>query len=366
MKLHVVSFQVPFPADYGGAIDVYYKLKALKEKGYEVTLHTFVYGNRSMQRALEELCTRVYYYRRRTGLRQQFSVLPYIVSTRRNKELIRQLCQDNAPILFEGLHTCYYLDHPALEHRKKIVRMHNIEHEYYWQLALQAKLNWRAVYYLVEALRLRFFERKLHHSQLICAITRADAQKLSKRYTDTSVIHLPCFFDTSSPQTIAETRRIVLYQGNLSVEENHRSATFILRQIAPRCPDVQFVIAGRAPHLGDVPPNVQVVPNPTDSELDMLLCTARIHLMLTFQPTGIKLKLLNALIKGQGHIIANHDMLYGHSLGQFCVSADKTSEIVRSIQQLIDQPIEASELEKRKENLQKIKKAGISRLSLFQ
>ena len=30
MKLHVVSFQVPFPPDYGGVIDVYYKLKALK------------------------------------------------------------------------------------------------------------------------------------------------------------------------------------------------------------------------------------------------------------------------------------------------------------------------------------------------
>lgn len=36
MKLHVVSFQVPFPPDYGGLIDVYYKLKALKEAGCSV------------------------------------------------------------------------------------------------------------------------------------------------------------------------------------------------------------------------------------------------------------------------------------------------------------------------------------------
>ena len=36
MKLHVVSFQVPFPPDYGGLIDVYYKLKALKEAGDEI------------------------------------------------------------------------------------------------------------------------------------------------------------------------------------------------------------------------------------------------------------------------------------------------------------------------------------------
>ena len=29
-RLHVVSLQVPFPPDYGGVIDIYYKLKALK------------------------------------------------------------------------------------------------------------------------------------------------------------------------------------------------------------------------------------------------------------------------------------------------------------------------------------------------
>ena len=43
MKLHVVSFQVPFPPDYGGLIDVYYKLKALKEAGCSVVLHTYRY-----------------------------------------------------------------------------------------------------------------------------------------------------------------------------------------------------------------------------------------------------------------------------------------------------------------------------------
>ena len=29
-KIHVISFQVPYPPNYGGAIDVYYKLQSLK------------------------------------------------------------------------------------------------------------------------------------------------------------------------------------------------------------------------------------------------------------------------------------------------------------------------------------------------
>ena len=366
MKLHVVSFQVPYPADYGGAIDVYYKLKALKEAGYEIVLHTYAYGDRIHQDVPADVYDQIYYYQRETGWKRQFSLLPYIVSTRRDEELLHRLCQDDAPILFEGLHTCYPLDHPLLKHRKKIVRMHNIEHEYYWRLACQTGLNWRTLYYAIEALRLRLFERKLHHAQLICAITKADAQKLSRKYGSASVVHLPCFFDLSFPPSSVETNRFVLYQGNLAIEENHRAALFIIRQIAPRCPDTLFVIAGRNPHLGNVPRNVEVVENPTDEHLDLLLRTARIHLMLTFQPTGIKLKLLNALVKGQGHIIANHDMLYGHSLGQLCIRADRPAEIADKIHRFIDQEPEASELEKRRKTLQKIKKAGISRLSLFQ
>ena len=42
--LHIVSFDVPYPPDYGGAIDVYYKLKALHEEGIKIYLHCFEYG----------------------------------------------------------------------------------------------------------------------------------------------------------------------------------------------------------------------------------------------------------------------------------------------------------------------------------
>ena len=42
--IHIVSFDVPFPPEYGGVIDVYFKAKALSEKGLKVLLHCFQYG----------------------------------------------------------------------------------------------------------------------------------------------------------------------------------------------------------------------------------------------------------------------------------------------------------------------------------
>jgi len=43
-KLHIVSFDVPYPANYGGVIDVFYKLKALHSLGIEIYFHVFEYG----------------------------------------------------------------------------------------------------------------------------------------------------------------------------------------------------------------------------------------------------------------------------------------------------------------------------------
>ena len=41
--VNIVSFNIPYPPNYGGVIDVFYKIKALSKEGYEVYLHTFIY-----------------------------------------------------------------------------------------------------------------------------------------------------------------------------------------------------------------------------------------------------------------------------------------------------------------------------------
>jgi hypothetical protein len=57
-QLHVISFDNPFPPNYGGVIDVYYKLKALFEAGVEINLHVFEYG-RERSTELSKICKTV-------------------------------------------------------------------------------------------------------------------------------------------------------------------------------------------------------------------------------------------------------------------------------------------------------------------
>ena len=59
LALNVVSFDVPFPPNYGGVIDVYYKLVALRDSGVKIYLHAFVYG-RQPSPQLEQICEKVY------------------------------------------------------------------------------------------------------------------------------------------------------------------------------------------------------------------------------------------------------------------------------------------------------------------
>src|SRR5512133_461777 len=101
--LHIISFDIPFPPNYGGVIDVYYKLKTLHSLGVKIHLHCFEYPGRSRSEDLNALCEEVFYYPRITGLRSAFSFAPYIVSSRKSEELMKNLLKDEHPILFEGL-----------------------------------------------------------------------------------------------------------------------------------------------------------------------------------------------------------------------------------------------------------------------
>lgn len=134
--LHIVSLNIPLPANYGGVIDIWNKIKALSENGVKIHLHCFAYGRQPVSE-LEDVCHSVNYYDRHTGLKSWFSTEPYIVKSRNNSELLENLIGFDAPILFEGLHTTHFINNKDLRNRVKIVRAHNVEHCYYKGLQKQ-------------------------------------------------------------------------------------------------------------------------------------------------------------------------------------------------------------------------------------
>ena len=73
MNLNIVSLDNPFPPNYGGAIDIYFKIKALSDLGCKIYLHCY-YSERKPSSHLEQLCESVNYYPRKSILNSTFEV----------------------------------------------------------------------------------------------------------------------------------------------------------------------------------------------------------------------------------------------------------------------------------------------------
>jgi hypothetical protein len=130
-RIHIIAFDLPFPPDYGGATDIFHKIRSLHDLGVEITLHVFLYKGKMPAPSLEALTLKTHYYYRRTWVNPFWGTTPFVVNTRNSKALLANLLNDNDPILFEGLHTTAYLQHPEIQKRITVVRAHNVEHNYY-------------------------------------------------------------------------------------------------------------------------------------------------------------------------------------------------------------------------------------------
>ncbi|HLP52993.1 MAG TPA: glycosyltransferase [Chitinophagales bacterium] len=345
--LHIVSFNVPYPPDYGGVIDVFYKIKALRDLGIKIHLHCFNYG-RDESIELAQICASVNYYPRKKFYQAIYSNVPYIVGSRQSGELLTNLTNNDYPVLFEGLHTCFYLNHPALDNKLKAVRMHNVEWDYYRSLK-EAESNYLIKFYFnLESKKLKKFEDELKKADKIFAISRSDYEYLRQSYE--TISYVPAFHNNENVTSKEGTGDYILYQGNLSVAENNQAAMFIAKKIAEGMP-YKFIIAGKNPtsalkkEIKGIK-NIQLIENPPFEKMAELMENAHVNLLVTFQNTGIKLKLLNSLYRGR-FVVVNSKMVNNTGLETLCINEDNPTATKRILAELMNTPFTQSEIEKR-------------------
>ncbi len=349
--LHIISFDIPLPADYGGVIDVFYKLKSFAAEGIKIHLHCYEYG-RKQQKELEKYCVSVHYYKRKTTRQRLLSMKPYIVVTRNSDELIENLLKDNHPILFEGLHCCYYLDDKRLAGRTKIVRTHNIEHDYYLNLARVERDVFKKYYFYNESYKLQRFEKVLNYSTGIASISKNDADYFSEKYRN--VQHVSAFHPNEKIEIKTGKGSFVLYHGSLEVGENNEAALFLVTQVFCDL-KIPLVIAGNKPskELKEAVAKHKHITLKNDiptAEIYQLVADAQINILPTFQSTGIKLKLLAALYMGR-HCMVNSFMVENTGLEEICTVANTSEEMQQTVKKLFTQDFTEKEIEQRKKIL---------------
>ena len=308
MDLHVVCFAVPFPPDYGGAIDVWHRLRALAAEGVRMHVHAFVYGRFRPQAELEALAAAVQYYPRSLSSAILQGGFPLSVRSRQSRALFKVLQADDHPILFEGIQTTAWAG--ELEGRRLLLRAHNIEHQYYAGLTVQRHGAARWLYTRESTALARYEPAMARRMDMVFAISPADQQWFAGQGIRAELL-LP-FHGHDRPDLPSGRGQYVLYQGDLSLEINQRAVHELIAWAPPR-PDRPLVVAGRSgnPQFEN---RIRGVPNiirhadVSAAMMTRLIRDAQVAVIHSLHASGMKLKLFAALYQGRFIAASPHDL----------------------------------------------------------
>lgn len=284
LTINIVSFDIPYPSNYGGVIDIFHKVRSLKSKGVKIILHCFLYNHKPGQAELEKYCEKVIYYPRKKGIFFHLSLLAHIELTRNHKQLLPNLEANNHAFLFEAMHYCYFSNATTLKNRHKVVRAHNIKHDYYRDLQKASGNNLKKIFFAID-----------------------------------------------------ENHKAVLFILNKIFKQTQQK--FIVTGKKPDN-EIKEKVKGIA--------NVELLANPpAEEKLSELLEDAHCCVLPTFQTTGLKLKLLTLPFASK-HVLANCTMTENTGLEHLCELVETGDDFVDKINAIRNKPFTEKNIEDRK------------------
>jgi Glycosyl transferases group 1 len=346
--LHIVTHDVPYPASIGGLIDIYYKIVWLHKKGMKIYLHCFAKDTTPIKE-LEQYCETVQYYKRKKIHFPYFN-LPYIVGTRTDDELLQNLQADDYPILFEGVHSTFLLSQNKFANRKTFVRLFNTEHIYYKQLQLHEQNIFKKIYFGIEARLLKKYEQSIANKTHFIALSQSDVEHYKNLYRANSIDFIPVFLPFDFVQAKNGTGTFCLYHGNLSVSENEYAATWLIENVFSKTKH-PLIIAGKKPSstlkkIAKQYKNISIVDTPTETNMQLLIQNAHINILPSFNATGVKLKLLNALYNGR-YCSVNDAGVAGSGLSELCIVENNADAFVQCINTQMQKTFTEKEMQHR-------------------
>lgn len=352
-KLHIVAFDVPYPPNYGAVIDQFYKIKELYELGILIYLHVYEFG-RGYQEELEKYCEKVYYYSQSNSISSFLSFTPFIVQSRSSSNLIKNLKAIKAPILFEGLHTTFPLIKNSFQDQQILVRTHNIEHYYFKGLAKSESNIFKKLFYWIESLKLKNYESILKKADKILTISPFEQSYFKKIYKE-KAIYIPVFHQNIKVKNATNTADKILYHGDLRISDNIKVARFLINTFKNF--KHNLIIASSFENQSikkeiNKYSNIEFQKISSANCLETLFDETHINILLTYQKTGIKLKLINSLYRGR-FIIANSEMIEDTGLENLCELVTTESELKSKVLELINTEFTLEIIQKREHELLK-------------
>lgn len=329
-QLQIVCFKNPYPPNYGGVIDVFYKIKYLHNLGVELYLHVFL-DDRLDTEALKPYCKKIFIYKRNKSFFTHFSSLPYGVASRVSKQIYNNLNQTDVPILFESLQTTHVL----LNHQFKckiFIRVHNIEHLYFYGLASSERNPIKKLFYRIQGDKYKKYEKILNKSDAILALSKKEFDYFKQKY-HSKTYYLPVFHGNELIKQHNGNGKYALYHGDLSTADNIASATYIL-SLFEKLKYPLIIAGGVMPKilekLIEKHDHISFVKLGDDKQVNELISNAQVNVLYSKQATGTKLKVFYSLYNGR-FCILNNNIVDDERILKLCEVANTTEQYLLSI-----------------------------------
>lgn len=356
MKILVVCSDFPYPADHGGRVDTWGRIKVLSELGWNI--HLVVCGK---QIPSEEEIKVVFQYvnkvklcERRSRLVDLLHAFPMQVKSRSELKHVN-IDEDYDYVLLEGDYVYPILKNPLIKQGNVILRVHNDEAIYFSALARSTKNMIHKLYYHMESRKFMRLQKKvLEQVDKYLFISNKEFEDFQRQNPSAKSIFLPppVRKETFLSNNFQDKHKHVVFIGSLFMPNNREAIEWYLEYVHPLLlqeKDYKFIVAGNSRKQSlswmQAYDLRNVVVYDTPESLDDIYKDGYLFVNPMQNGAGVKLKTIEAIQNGLP-VVSTSTGYEGTGLvpNKHIMIADSPETFYQRIKELLHQPARAQEL----------------------
>lgn len=315
MNIIFITPELPYPANSGGRIYTWERLKQLKHNN----IYLFALKNRDEKVELDELnkiCCKVNIYERKGRYFNSLLNLlkPYPVVSRFNSNMYRDINN----LINEKKIDLIIIDIPEVilncpfdNNIPKVLTQHNIEYKVFKNISQNSQNILKKIIYNIESIKMKKFEDKLYKSGIINAytfISEDEMNEFQKIYTNTKSVCIPQGYDIKVKDVNKKDNKKIVFTGKMDYEPNVQAVKWFVKDIFPiiqaEVPQSKFYIVGKAP-TEEVTKlsNKNIIVTGEVKDVQSYLQDANLCVIPLLSGGGVKIKLFEAI--GNGNIVVS-------------------------------------------------------------
>ncbi|SDI66038.1 Glycosyltransferase involved in cell wall bisynthesis [Pseudomonas delhiensis] len=306
MKILIVAGDSPYPANHGGRVDIFERLKVISKTYGRENIDIIITGNElttETNKELKKYCHGILVSPRNTGISATLSLTPFQGKSRASLKDLTPLRDQYDIMILEGDYVFPILDNPRINCKTPLLRSHNIESKYFYNL-FKADTTWRKIFYLSESIKFYIQEKRETYKN----IKKLYISKKENQIHGNKEYWLPTPVDVDGilERTTFPQGEDVLYIGSLFMPNNIFGLRWYLEKVHPTIesslPNYRLHIAGNTRDheitwLKNYK-NIEIYPNASDEMLESLYNKCSLFVSPIFHGAGVKIKNINALASG--------------------------------------------------------------------